>query len=278
MDAATTRFDPDEKAARLREVGYAVIDRYLDPPTLAEVRGGLAAHLETHRGRNDFEGFRTERVYTLVARGRVFEQTVQEPRLLALLDRFLQPGYLLTASHAICIHPGETAQSIHHDDGFYRQPRPRPAISFTLIAAVDDFTADNGATEVIPGSHLWSDAEIATARERPGELEARLVPMEMPAGSAVVFSGTLLHRGGANRTQGPRLAITNQYCEPWARTQENFFLGIPAEMARTFSPRLHRLLGYDLCPPFMGMVTASHPSQARDPGFVPPDVAQRARR
>ncbi len=273
MDASATRFDPDEKAARLREVGYAVIDGYMDAATLAEVRAGLAWHLETHRGRNDFEGFKTERVYTLVARGEVFERTAEEPRLLALLDRFLQPGYLLTASQAICIHPGETAQSIHSDDGFYRQPRPRPAISFTLIAAVDGFTAANGATEVIPGSHLWSDAEVAAARAT--DLEKRLVPMEVPAGSGVVFAGTLLHRGGANRSDKPRLAFSHQYCEPWARTQENFFLAIPREMVRSMSPRLQQLVGYEIWPPFMGMVTASHPRKALDPGFVAPVIAQR---
>src|SRR3546814_5962188 len=81
----------------------------------------------------------------------------------------------------------------------------------------------------------------------------------MPAGACVVFLGTLLHRGGANRSGAPRLAFSNQYCEPWARTQENYFLGVPAAQVRRMSPRIQQLLGYDIWAPFMGHVSASHP-------------------
>ena len=274
MDKPTARFDADAHAAEMREQGFTVIPDFMDAATLAKVRETLAPYQDTHHGRNDFEGFKTERVYTLVARGKVFEDMAEEPRLLSLLDRFLQPGYQLTASQSIQINPGETAQDIHFDDGFYRQPRPRPAISFTVIAAVDPFTRENGCTEVIPGSHKWSNQEIVERREA-GALEAMLVPMEVPAGACFVMSGALLHRGGANRTDKPRLAFTNQYCEPWARTQEAWHLSIPKEMVRAMSPRLQTLLGYDIWPPFMGMVTASHPAKSLEPGWVPPVVAQR---
>ncbi|HEY8616867.1 phytanoyl-CoA dioxygenase family protein [Phenylobacterium sp.] len=275
MDVATHRFDADAHAARVREQGYTVIEDFLDAATVARVRDGLAPYLGAHHGRNDFEGFRTERVYTLVARDKVFEEVTEDPRLMALLSRFLQPGFLLTASQAICIYPGETAQDLHQDDGFYRQPRPRPAISYTVIVAVDDFTAENGGTEIIPGSHLWGDPGAPGRPNDPEALQAMMVPMVMPSGAAVVFAGTLLHRGGANRSPRPRLAFTNQYCEPWARTQENFYLGIPREQAAAMSPRLQQLLGYDIWPPFMGQVTGSHPAKALEPGWAPPVVAQR---
>jgi ectoine hydroxylase-related dioxygenase (phytanoyl-CoA dioxygenase family) len=193
------------------------------------------------------------------------------------MDRFLQPGYLLTASQAICIYPGETPQPIHADDVFYRVPRPRPPISMSTIVAVDAFNAENGGTEIIPGSHAWSEMEIsgiydgidadAPARR---ELERQLMPVEMPAGACVVFLGTLLHRGGANRSQAPRLAFSNQYCEPWGRTQENFFLGVPPQLARNMSPRVQQLLGYDIWPPFMGHVTASHPLKTLQDGWTAP--------
>jgi ectoine hydroxylase-related dioxygenase (phytanoyl-CoA dioxygenase family) len=98
MDKPTSRFDADAHAAEMRERGYTVIEDFMDAATLAEVRETLAPYLGSHHGRNDFEGYLTERVYTLVARGKVFEDLTEEPRLLALLDRFLQPGYLLTAS------------------------------------------------------------------------------------------------------------------------------------------------------------------------------------
>lgn len=277
MDKPTSHFDADAHAAELRSQGFTVIPEFMDAATIARVRAGLAPFQDSHRGRNAFEGFKTERVYTLVARAPVFEELAVEPRLLALLDRFLQPGYLLTATQSIQINPGEAAQDLHTDDGFYRIPRPRPAISYTVIVAVDPFTAENGATEVIPGSHLWGAPGDEGRPNDLAEMEAMAVPMAVPAGAAFVMAGTLIHRGGANRTDRPRLAFTNQYCEPWARPQENFFLAIPPDQVRAMPRRLQQLLGYEIWPPFMGMVTASHPAKALEPGWVPPVVAQRAR-
>lgn len=283
-DAATdagTAFDLDAHLARLAQHGYTIIENFLAAPDLAAVRAALAPHLDRHTGRNNFEGERTERVYTLVARGAIFEAIAEDARVLALLDRLLQPGYLLTASQAIRILPGETPQPIHADDVFYRVPRPRAAISISTIVAVDAFTAENGGTEIIAGSHAWNDDEIAgiydgVDAEAPArrDLERQLRPVEMPAGSCLVFAGTLLHRGGANRSTAPRLAFSNQYCEPWARTQENFFLGVPAERARAMSPRLQSLLGYSIWPPFMGHVTAGHPLKALQPGWRAPVLAE----
>lgn len=280
-DPAARSLDIDQHAERLRTDGYTIIEDFLSPAILRAVREGLAPHLDRHAGRNNFEGYRTERVYTLVARGKVFEQLVEDRRVLGLLDRFLQPGYLLTASQAICIHPGETPQPIHADDLFYPLSRPRPAISLSTIVAVDAFTAANGGTEIIAGSHRWDDAQIAGMYDgldakAPAklELEQQLKAVEMPAGACLVFLGTLLHRGGANRSQASRLAFSNQYCEPWARTQENFFLGVPPALARGMSPRVQQLLGYCIWPPFMGQVTASHPMKALAEDWVAPVLAQ----
>ncbi len=274
MDKPTARFDADAHAAEIREQGFTVIRDFMDQGTLQAVREGLSPYMGAHRGRNAFEGFSTERIYTLVARAKVFEDLTEDARILALLDRFLQPGYLLTASQSIQINPGEAAQDLHTDDGFYRQPRPRPPLSITVIGAIDPFTAANGATEVIPGSHLWGDYGAEGRPNTVEEMVAMLVPMEIPAGACFVMAGTTIHRGGANRSDKPRLAFTNQYCEPWGRTQENFFLGIPPERARTMSRRLQTLLGYDIWPPFMGMVSSLHPRKALEPGWVPPVVAQ----
>jgi ectoine hydroxylase-related dioxygenase (phytanoyl-CoA dioxygenase family) len=267
MTHALEAFDTAAHLGALATDGFAIIPDFLSAGQVGRVRQALAPHLGGHSGRNDFEGFDTERVYTLVARGRLFEDLAEDPRLLALLDPNLLPGYLLTASQAINIRPGETAQSLHVDDGFYRLPRPRPAVSYSMILAVDDFTAENGATEVLPGSHRW-DTQTAT-----GAVELRgpqPKPVLMKAGSCLVFSGILIHRGGANRSKSPRLAITYQYCQPWGRTQENYFLAIPPERVSRMSPRVQALLGYSIWPPFMGHVTASHPLKTLAPDYAPP--------
>jgi ectoine hydroxylase-related dioxygenase (phytanoyl-CoA dioxygenase family) len=274
MDAFATPFDVEVHAERMRVDGYTVIEDFLAPERLEAFKAALAPFLGSHHGRNDFEGFKTERIYTLVARGTVFEEIAADPRLMALIGRFLQPNFLLSASHAIDLGPGETAQNIHSDDGFYRQRRPRAPIGISVIGAIVDFTKENGATEIIPGSHLWGEPGDEGRPNDMAEIEKMLVPMEIPAGAALVFPGTLLHRGGANVTGSPRLAFTNQYCEPWARPQENFWLSVPKEIVREMSPRAQSLLGYEIAPPFLGMVTASHPSKALEPGWVPPILAQ----
>lgn len=272
-------FDIAEHILRIDRDGYTVIEDFLSADDLGEVRRVLRLYLGTHRGRNDFEGEKTERVYTLVGRARVFWRIAADARVMALCEHYLLPNFLLTASQAIEINPGETPQAFHSDDAFYHLPRPRPMVSLSTIVAVDAFTAENGGTEVIAGSHRWSDADLAGSFDdggdrTPGFAEGearralRAVPLTIPAGAAVVFSGTLLHRGGANRSRAPRCAFSNQYCQPWARQQENFILAIPPSVAREMPVRLQELLGYSVHPPFIGQLTASHPVKALATDYV----------
>ncbi|MFN0162513.1 MAG: phytanoyl-CoA dioxygenase family protein [Burkholderiales bacterium] len=275
-------FDLDHHATAIERDGFTVIDDFLSPSVLAEVRRVFGLYLGSHSGRNSFEGFQTERVYTLVARAKVMWDIVLDPRVLALCERFLMPNYLLTASQAITIAPGEAPQAFHHDDSFYHLPRPRPMISLSTIVAVDDFTPVNGATDIIPGSHTWGEEALEgnnpfVAGATPS-VEQRLAPLArpatMPAGACIVFSGTLVHRGGCNVGSAARRAFSNQYCQPWARQQENFILATPPEVARAMPHRLKELLGYSVHPPFIGQLTASHPLKSLDPGYENALVAQ----
>jgi len=264
--------------AAIEADGYTVIDGLLSASEVAAAREALAPHLAREIwGRNDFEGHRTQRVYSLVGKGKVFEELAEHPRIMGICDALLDPSYLLTASQAIAIHPGETPQDFHNDDAFYPLPRPRRAVSVSTIWAVDAFMVGNGATQIVPGSHRWGDDELATRLAHidfqtapPGARTPRpktLPPswtslvrdVTMPPGSVVVFLGTLVHRGGENRSAAPRLALSNQYCQPWARPQENFFLTIPPERVRAMSPRVQQLLGYGIHPPFMGHAEGVHP-------------------
>lgn len=278
-------FAVPEHVRRIEADGYTVIEDFLTADDLAEVRRVLGFYLGTHHGRNDFEGERTERVYTLVARGRIFWKIILDARMLALCDQFLRRGYLLTASQAIEIGPEETPQPFHTDDSFYHLPRPRPMVSLSTIVAVDTFTSANGGTQIIPGSHRWSDDELAgtfaasgmtgpEAERRDAELERLARTVELPAGGCIVFAGTMLHRGGRNRTASRRCAFSNQYCQPWARQQENFVLGVPVEVAREMPDALQALLGYSIHPPFIGQLTASHPAKALAPDYENRVVAQ----
>jgi ectoine hydroxylase-related dioxygenase (phytanoyl-CoA dioxygenase family) len=243
----------------LRRDGYVVLPKLATADQLAGIRRDLAPFLTGRLfGRNDFEGFRSERVYALLAKAPSVAALVEHPAVLELVDAVLDPGYLLSANLAINVHPGETAQMLHSDDGYCRIPRPREPMGLSAIWAVDDFTDDNGATEVIPGSHTWGD-------EEPDHSDERVRQITMPAGSAVVFVGTLLHRGGANRSEGTRLGITPQYCQPWIRQIENMPLAVPPPVASAFSPLVRALLGYSIHQPFIGYVDGRDPRRLLTP-------------
>lgn len=273
----TSPHDNQEWREAYETDGYVVLEGLLSAAELSEIRDGLRPLFsEGPTGRNEFEGTRTQRIYTLVGRGLPFERLAEHPEIVSILDALLLPNYLITASQAIAIAPRETPQPVHTDDSFYLVPRPRPAISVSTMWAIDDFTEENGATEMIAGSHRWSDNELMnmyvgddTVTLAP-EYEPQLRPLVMRAGSCAVFAGTLVHRGGENRSPRVRTAISNQYCEPWARTQENFFLSIPRRKVARMSSGLQSMLGYSIHPPFMGQVTARHPLKALDPNFGNP--------
>ena len=259
--------------------GYTVITGFLQPAQLQSIKALLARINGQFLGRNNFEGDKTERIYALLAYDKVVQDIIEDSRIMAICEAFLEANFLLTTSQSICIHPGETPQPWHADDVFYSIPRPRPMVGLSTVVAIDDFSAENGGTEIIPGSHLWSDEEIG-GDYREGESErdsafaermaSQSIALEMPAGACVVFAGNTLHRGGENNSAGPRQALSNQYCQPWARTIENFFLSVPRELVREMSPKLQSLLGYSVLSPFMGQVSGSHPLKALEPGYLPP--------
>src|SRR5438445_4757656 len=147
--------------------GYLIFERVLAPDRVTAIRVALAPFLERDlTGRNDFEGLKTNRVYALLAKSPLFAELAIHPLALAFAEAELGPSCLLSALLTINLHPGETAQPWHFDDGGIKVPRPRPALGISAFWAIDDTTEQNGATEIIHGSHLW-DGEIIERAVRP---------------------------------------------------------------------------------------------------------------
>lgn len=241
----------DDLEARLLRDGYVIIERLIDAATCDAIAADVRPRFVHSGGRNNFEGHKTRRLYAVPEKTFVCNPLAEHPLVLGLLDRLLMPNYLLSQLQVIDIMPGEARQPAHHDDGFYPVPRPRKALSAASIFAIDDFTAENGATWFVPGSHRWGD--------RLPSAEDPVVPAVMPRGSMLFFLGTLWHGGGANRSDAPRLCVTAQYCEPWLRPQENYWLSVSKARAAQCSPHMQRLLGYSIHRPFAGMVDGMHP-------------------
>jgi phytanoyl-CoA dioxygenase PhyH len=237
--------------AALDERGYALVEGILAPEEVKAKQEAMAEVLAgTPSGRNDFEGFATQRVYALFAKTRAFDDTALHPLLTGVLDELLRQ-YQFSAPVAIHIGPGETAQVLHRDEDVYPLARPHPPVVLNTMWALCDFTAANGATRLVPGSHRW-DPE-----RRPADEEA--LDAEMPAGSVLFYLGGLWHGGGANRTDQPRLGVILEFVVSWLRSQETHLLAVPRDVVGQLPERLQELLGYNIYPPFLGYVDGRHP-------------------
>ncbi|TDJ28518.1 MAG: phytanoyl-CoA dioxygenase family protein, partial [Gammaproteobacteria bacterium] len=151
----------DKHLNDIRVDGYTILEHLLPDASVAQIKQALSPYLQRKKmGRNDFEGLCSERVYALLAKAPEIAEIIEHPTILALVDEFLTPNYLLSAALAINVHPGETPQRFHSDDSAASPllARPRPMVGVSTIWAFDDFTENNGATEVIPGSHLWDES------------------------------------------------------------------------------------------------------------------------
>jgi ectoine hydroxylase-related dioxygenase (phytanoyl-CoA dioxygenase family) len=257
------------------EQGYILFKDVMDADGVQQVRDALDPFL-TNTGRNDFEGFKTNRVYSLLAKApAVFSKMVTHPLALAFAERDLGESCLLSALLAINLHPGETVQGWHCDDSQVSIPRPRKAFGVSAFWAIDDTTELNGATEFIADSHNWTeDKSIALAEVEdlmdPRERDPNHDPqprsdtfkIPMTNGSLLLVKSSLYHRGGANLSDASRLIVTPQYCTGWARQLENMALAIPPDIVRTLPKRVRELIGYSIHEAFMGYVDGVHPEKS----------------
>jgi ectoine hydroxylase-related dioxygenase (phytanoyl-CoA dioxygenase family) len=241
----------DEIMAALDTDGYAAIPDAIGADQAAVAKRELEAILEhTPTGRDGFEGRNTRRVYALFAKTRALDVMATHPVVLSVLDRVLG-HYQLSAPAAISIGPGETAQALHPDDATYPLPKPHPEVVVNVMWPLVDFTVANGATRIVPGSHRRADDRL------PADSET--VAAELPVGAALIYLGSLWHGGGANRSQETRLGVVLHYASAWLRPVENHVLAVPPVMAKDLDERLQELLGYNICPPFIGYVDGRHP-------------------
>lgn len=245
----------DAHAARVAAQGYTVVEDAIAPDlldALTESLERLERDLATVPAANSFEGHRTLRVYNLLAHDPVWQQVPVHEHVLPVVERVLDPGCLVSSLSSIRIQPSETAQPLHADDQLIPIPRPHPPLVCNSMWALTDFTAANGATRIVPGSHRLDHApEYGT--------EYDSIPAEMARGSVLIWDGALWHGGGANTTDADRIGIAMNYCAGYIRQQENQQLGIPRSVAATFPKRLRRLVGYSVYSGLIGHIDKQDP-------------------
>jgi ectoine hydroxylase-related dioxygenase (phytanoyl-CoA dioxygenase family) len=246
-----------ESLRQIDEDGYTVLEDVIEPDlvdALVEQLDRIERDLGTVPATNAFEGTRTIRIYNLLAHGPDFARIPVHPAVLPVAEGVLDPGLLVSSLSSIAIGPGETPQPVHADDQIMPLPKPHPATVCNTMWALTDFTEENGATRLVPGSHLADHSpDLTTAYDT--------VPAEMRKGSVLVWHGSLWHGGGANTTDRRRVGIAMNYCAGYLRQQENQQLGLPLATLRSFPPRLQELCGFGIYRGLIGHIDKHVPSK-----------------
>ena len=261
FDAAAGMPDADAVQAAFERDGVVIVEHLLPLDVVdrvnAEVEDAVAAADPDAELFNEvmkvFHGPFTKQVAGMPGLSPTFAVDVMcHPLLLALCDRVLLPScarYQLNLGHLLQRGPGSDEQFLHRDELVWSDvPWPHPELQLATVIAFVDFTRENGATRVVPGSHRWPDRERPAMEQVLGaqpDAEA-IAYAEMPAGSAVVYSGGTIHGGGANVTDIPRRGAHLSYCLGWLRTEENNYLSTPPDVARTLPRRAQEVLGYSV--------------------------------
>ena len=248
--------DLEEHLARIETDGYTIVEDAIDPALVDALVADLARledELGTAPGDNRFEGTSTTRVYNLLAHGAPWTDVPVHPTVLPIARRVLGGEILVSSLSSIAIGAGETAQPIHADDQVMPLARPHVPTVCNSMWALTDFTEANGATRVVPGSHLLDHAP-----DHGSHYDS--IPAEMAAGSILVWTGGLWHGGGANTTDGTRIGIAMNYCAGWVRQQENQQLGIPTEVLAGFTPTLRQLCGLGVYRGLIGHIDKQTPA------------------
>jgi len=264
----------DAPTATMAEVldrdGALILDRVLTPEAVAGMVAELSPYVAaTPAGRDGFTGVRTTRTGALVARSPAVRDAVTDPRIARMCQHLLKANcerWQLHLTQLIRIMPGQGAQPIHRDRWAWGAHLKGIEPQLNTIWALTDFTVENGATQVVPGSSAWPDDRKAGAHE--------ITQAVMQAGSVLVYTGSVFHGGGANQSDQDRWGLNLTYALGWLRQEENQYLACPPEIARTLSPELQDLLGYALGGYALGYYTPPLPP-GEGPELVPPSFALR---
>lgn len=267
FDARTT--DADTIAQYVTDEAYAVVTNVLDAAALGTLRREIDPHIDAVQlDGTPFLGARTKRVSGLFTKSPMIQRMAIHPLMLEVADRVLLPwcvNYQYNFGGIMHLLPGETPQELHRDGYFYPFRHPAPPLIMGMMWAATDFTTDNGATSIVPGSNRWP----ADRKAKPDEV----VPAVMPGGSVLIYTSAMIHGGGANRSNAARCGVNLQYSLGWLRQQENQALTCPPEVAKDFPERLQRLIGYDLFGPYLGFVASDDPHRLLEPSD--PDRSRR---
>lgn len=258
----------DAIADAIARDGACILDGMLDADLLARIDAETQPLMEkSARGLDRFTGTSTTRTGALVARSPACREAVMNAAVLDAANRFLAPycdRIQLHLTQLIRLLPGQGKQLLHRDRLAWGGYLPGIEPQFNTIWALTDFTAENGATQVVPGSQAWEEDR----QPEPSEICQAV----MPRGSVLLYTGSVIHGGGENASGAPRVGMNITYCLGWLRTEENQYLSCPPDVAKTLDPDLQELLGYTMGSYALGYFSPPEPSPDI-PDTAPPELA-----
>lgn len=252
---------PEAVTAALKRDGAAIVESLVNADTINRVVAELRPEFDRvgTTTQSDFNGYSTLRIDSVLAYSPTSADLIGHPLVLAVADAILLPNcinYRIGSNTGIEIHPGETQQVLHRDDSIYPLRVPGVEWQFSALWALDEFTNENGATHVVPGSYRQIDLDFVPAREES-------VQAPMPRGSLLFYLGSVWHGGGANRSQHPRMGLVNTYALGWLRQEVNQYLDIPQDVVARYPEHIRRLIGYQMHGDILGYHCAdSNPNSA----------------
>lgn len=233
---------PEKVAAATLRDGAAIVLELASKDLTDTIARQLREKMEKfgHRTRNDFTGHKVNRSYSVLSEAPGSVDLIAHDMVMGVADIVLLPhceSYTIGSITGIDILPGQGDQRLHRDDSMYPLQIPGMQTVISCMWALTDFTEENGATAVVPGSHRHigrgEDVDVSNREQAV-----------MPKGSALFYLGSTMHGGSANRSNDARLGLINTYSLGWLRQEVNQYLSVPMEIARTYDERMRRLLGY----------------------------------
>jgi len=250
----------------IQEQGYTVVENFLTPEEVVRIRHAFNTEVPiTEMRAIGTETGKTWRAHNLLAKTRAVDHIYLDARLRAIVEGVIGQYTQINVTTLFNTLPGETRQFLHQDDGLWPIPRPHPPFLCNALIAFDDFTIKNGATHLVPYSHLWHDREI--------DQSVDTIRAEIPSGSMVMWEGAMWHAGGANTSRDERMGFFISHQVSYLRPQEIQLLSVPLDVVRQMPRKLKRLLGYH---PFGIGVDGRDPLDVLDDGIVVSPDAQSA--
>lgn len=228
----------EQSKSLLDEQGYVVLKGFLSDREVETIRGIVLELAAWEREQGEaflYADDKNQRIWNIMNKHEVFRELIQRPLLMQAMEHIFKDGFILSVFSVNIVGSGGEESVLHADT--HIKPLPEFPLNANSLWLLDDFTEDNGATIVLPGSHL-----LLKHPQPEDQNRADLVKIIAPKGSVVVTNGVLWHKNGHNQTTQERVVLLGTFCQTFMKPHEDYLRVLDEEVNARASPLLHKLL------------------------------------